>query len=198
MDRNGPARRTRWPTRPLGIIRLGLSLCAAGAAAAAESAPTGPVSAQIAAKADAESLVHQFLKCWETGDAATFSSLLDGDVLFAYPGGRLGKKDLVQTFNDYQVQKKDIRIYFSSFFISDGHRHVTSYQFAATDRATGLRFAVGTGVICRIRDGRIIEFKEYWDNEVPGRQKLGELPLDEGRIVAPWPSSVLLRAEKIN
>jgi len=149
-------------------------------------------------KTEASTVVHTFLKCWETGDEATFESLLGDQVVFAYPGGRFDRSELIQTFKDYHLQKKDIRIYFSDFFISDGQRHVTSYQFAATDRTTGLRFAVGTGVICKIKGGKIIEFKEYWDNEVPGRQKLGELPLDEGKIVAPWPSSVLLRAEKIN
>jgi ketosteroid isomerase-like protein len=160
--------------------------------------PVAPAPLPPVAKAVAENLVHTFLKCWESGDLATFSGLLDDGVVFAYPGGRFNKAELVQTFKDYHVQKKDIKIYFSDFFLSDGYRHVTSYQFAATDQTTGARFAVGTGVICKIRDGKFVEFKEYWDSEVPGRQKLGELPLDEGQKIAPWPSSVLLRAEKIN
>jgi ketosteroid isomerase-like protein len=177
------------------VVAAGIAACAAGAE------PLPPVlhpDAEMTSKAEAERIVHTFLKCWETGDASTFAGLLDESVVFAYPGGRFDKAGLLQTFQDYHLQKKDIRIYFSDFFISDGYRHVGSYQFAATDRSTGLRFAVGTGVICRIKNGKITQFKEYWDNEVPGRQKLGELPLDEGMTVAPWPCSVLLREEKIN
>lgn len=189
------ATRTKGWRRHAGA-RLGLVvlLIAVGTGRLRADPPTLPP----VAKADAAALVHRFLKCWETGDKATFAGLLDDKVVFGYPGGRFDKAELVQTFSDYQLQKKDIKIYFSDFFISDGQRHVTSYQFAATDRTTGLRFAVGTGVICKIEGGKIIEFKEYWDSEVAGRQKLGELPLDEGLIIAPWPCSVLLRAEKIN
>ena len=177
-------------------LKLGLVIVALRGVATCQAAPATELP--TVGKAVAQDIVHRFLKCWETGDAVTFSGLLDEGVVFAYSGGRFNKSELVQTFKDYQIQKKDIKIYFSDFFVSDGYRHVTSYQFAATDRSTGLRFAVGTGVICKIREGRIVEFKEYWDNEVPGRQKLGELPLDEGTVISPWPSSVLLRAEKIN
>jgi len=187
--------RTRQARRRAGhILCLGLLLAGVGPGHLRADPPTLPP----VAKAEAAGIVHRFLKCWETGDQATFAGLLDDKVVFGYPGGRFGKAELVQTFGDYQRQKKDIKIYFSDFFVSDGQRHVTSYQFAATDRTTGLRFAVGTGVICKIEGGKIIEFKEYWDSEVAGRQKLGELPLDEGQVIAPWPSSVLLRAEKIN
>ncbi len=192
MDIPGLGKGFRLLTGRSGAWRWAALLSAAAGLASGQS-PATPTS-----KSDAAAIVHTFLKCWETGDAATFSGLLDDGVVFGYPGGRFDKAGLVQTFHDYHLQKKDIRIYFSDFFVSDGSRHVTSYQFAATDRTSGLRFAVGTGVICKIRAGKIVEFKEYWDNEVPGRQKLGELPLDEGKIVAPWPSSVLLRAEKIN
>jgi len=149
------------------------------------------------AKAEARELVRQFLRCWETGDEAAFAGLLHGNLVFAYPGGRLDRAGLMQMFADYHRQKKDIRIYPADFFISDGRQHVTAYQFAATDVATGQRFAVGTGIICRIQEGKVVLFKEYWDTEVAARQKAGELPLDEG-VVAPWPASVWLRPEKIN
>jgi len=78
-----------------------------------------------------------------------------------------------------------------------GDRFATAYQFAATDRATGKRQAVGTGVTGIIENGKILLFKEYYDEEVAPRQYDEELPLDEG-IVTPWPASIWLRPETID
>lgn len=155
------------------------------------------VAAETTDKAFAKSLMQRFLKCWETGDQVTFASLLHPDLVFAYPGGRLGRDALIKTFEDYQKQKKDIKIYFSETFVSNGQKHILPYQFAATDRVTAKRFAVGTGALCELRDGKIIAFREYWDTSVAEQQRAGTLPLDEGSVT-PWPSSVWLRVETIN
>jgi|GEM_PF-748144 len=157
----------------------------------------GGLRAQEPARDEARDLIQGFLKAWETGDAEAFAGLLHPEVVFAYPGGRLGYEELVAMFSAYQQEETDIRIYFGDLFITDGDRYVTAYQFAATDRETQLRFAVGTGLVCRFADGKIIQFKEYWDSELAGRQRSGELPLDEG-TVTPWPASVWLRPDEID
>jgi ketosteroid isomerase-like protein len=150
-----------------------------------------------AADATAQALYTKFLQSWQNGDADAFASCLHPDLVFKYPGGVVGKADLVGMFKTYQTEKTDIKIYLADFFVSEGARHYTAYQFAATDRATGKRFAVGTGVAGEIKDGLIIAFREYWDSEVAQRQKAGELPLDEGDVL-PWPSSVWLRFDTID
>lgn len=142
-------------------------------------------------------LVERFLKCWETGDQETFASLLHPEVEFAYPGDRLGKSSLLAVFEEYQRRKKDIRIYFWDEFFVDGNKFAFAYQFAATDRASGKRQAVGTGVVGRIEDGKIVLFKEYYDEQVAELQYQGKLPLDEGQV-SPWPASVWLRPETID
>ena len=142
-------------------------------------------------------LVERFLKCWETGDQQTFAALLHADVEFAYPGDRLGKSELLAVFEDYQQRKQDIRIYFWDEFFVDGDKFAFAYQFAATDRATGKRQAVGTGVVGRVEDGKIVLFKEYYDEQVAELQYQGKLPLDEGQV-SPWPASVWLRPETID
>ncbi len=142
-------------------------------------------------------LVERFLKCWESGDRQTFATLLHADVEFAYPGDRLGKSELIAVFEDYQRRKQNIRIYFWDEFFIDGDKFAFAYQFAATDRATGKRQAVGTGVVGRIEDGKIVLFKEYYDEQVAELQYQGKLPLDEGQV-SPWPASVWLRPETID
>ncbi len=180
---------SRLPSRPWGRLRSLLLLTLALAGAVSGRAATE--------RAEAKSLIQGFLSSWESGDAAAFAAALHPDVVFAYPGGRLDRDALIALFASYQEEKEAIKIYFADFFITNGETHVTAYQFAATDRATDQRFAVGTGVVCQIADGKIVLFKEYWDSEVAPRQKAGELPLDEG-IVTPWPASVLLRPSTID
>ncbi|MEO0998558.1 MAG: nuclear transport factor 2 family protein [Pseudomonadota bacterium] len=159
----------------------------------------GPASAEPAAldREATRELVQRFLKSWETNDAATFADLLHDDIEFAYPGDRLDKAALLATFHAYQQEKEDIRIYFWDRFFVDADRFATAYQFAATDRDTGLRQAVGTGVIGRIEAGKIVLFKEYYDEQVAIDQYAGKLPLDEGRV-SPWPASIWLRPETID
>ena len=119
------------------------------------------------------------------------------DILFAYPGDRLGKAETMAMFKEFQAEKRDIKIYFWDQLILDNNRFATSYQFAATDIQTGKRQAVGTGVVGELKDGKIILFKEYYDEEVAILQYDNQLPLDEG-IVCPWPASVWLKPETID
>lgn len=156
-----------------------------------------PAPAQAGDTQQVRSLVENFLKSWETNDAATFAAALHNDVVFAYPGDRLDKTRLVALFASYQAEKKDIKIYLWDQFFVSGDRFFTAYQFAATDRKMNKRQAVGTGVMGRIKDGKIILLKEYYDNEVAEHQYAGKLPLDEG-IVSPWPSSIWLRPDTID
>ena len=147
--------------------------------------------------ADSEHIVHSFLKCWESNDILTFENLLHDSVLFAYPGDRLNKEELVDLFRGYQQEKEEIKIYLWETFLSSGNKFATAYQFAATDILTNKRQAVGTGIIGEIQDGKIILLKEYYDESVATLQYQGKLPLDEGKVT-PWPSSIWLRPETID
>jgi ketosteroid isomerase-like protein len=144
-----------------------------------------------------QSLVQNFIKSWETNDVALFSATLHDDVVFSFPGDRLDKQQLVNLFRTYHQEKKNIKIYLWDQFFVAGDKFFTAYQFAATDRVKDKRQAVGTGVMGRIKDGKIILFKEYYDNEVASHQYADELPLDEG-VVSPWPASIWLRPDTID
>ncbi len=157
---------------------------------------SAPSSSQTS-KEEIRSVISEFLKCWETNDIETFDRLLHDSVLFAYPGDRLNKSELLDMFKVYQMEKKDIKIYLWETLLSDSNRFASAYQFAATDRVTGKRQAVGTGIVGEVKDARIILFKEYYDESVSTLQYQGKLPLDEG-IVTPWPASVWLRPETID
>ena len=148
-------------------------------------------------KLEATNLVQEFLKCWESNDSQSFENAMHEDMTFAYPGDRLSKQEAVEMFKEFQTQKKDIKIYLWDQMILQNDRFATAYQFAATDIETGKRQAVGTGVTGKIKNGKIILFKEYYDEDVAIMQYENELPLDEGDV-SPWPASVWLKPETID
>ena len=143
-----------------------------------------------------EGLVKGMLQTWESGDAAAFRAAFGDKVLFAYPGDRLDKPQLLEMFKHYQQDKKDIKIYFGRFLV-EGNRFALTYQFAATDRQSGVRQAVGTAASGRIEDGKIVLYKEFYDEHVAKRQAAKEIPLDEGQVT-PYPYSLLLDPKLIN
>jgi ketosteroid isomerase-like protein len=163
-----------------------LALTLGAAARAAEPMPRDQLVA----------LVTQTLKSWEAGDAAAFADHFTADAVWAYPGGKIARERFTATFSDLQARKKDIRIYLGDFVIQ-GDEFAAQYQFAATDRKTGRRWAVGTGVRGRVRDGKIAVLKEYWDEHIPVGQLAQAMPLDEGQPF-PAPASVIMNGERIN
>ncbi len=148
------------------------------------------------ARAEVVALVTRALRTWEAGDAAAYAGLFTADAVWAYPGGRIPRDQFAATFADLQARKRDIKIYVGDFVIQ-GDEFAAQYQFAATDRKTGRRWAVGTGVRGRVRDGKIAVLKEYWDEHIPVFQLAKTMPLDEG-MPFPAPASVLMTGERIN
>ena len=143
-----------------------------------------------------ETLVKDMLKTWESGDAEKFAAAFGDKALFAYPGDRFDKPQLVEMFKNYHQDKSDIKIYFGQFLV-DGDRFALMYQFAATDRQSGTRQAVGSAATGRIENGKIILYKEYYDEHVAKRQAAKEIPLDEGHVTA-YPYSLMLDPKLIN
>ncbi len=174
------------------FVRLGLC---AGLLAGAGAPPVAGAGAP--GREQVETMVKSMLSAWESGDAGQFAAGLDERLLFAYPGGRLNRAELLALFKDYHEEKTDVKIYFGRFFADEDEQFALSYQFASTDRKSGKRQAVGTGVIGKIEGGRIVLFKEYYDEHVAVRQAAEEIPLDEGQVY-PYPASIPLVPGLIN
>ena len=137
------------------------------------------------------------LKAWEKSDATEFLSAFTDDTFFAYPGGHVDKVGLGELFADLHARKTGVKIYVGPFIVV-GNEFVVRYQFACTDRQTGKRQAVGTGVRGTLREGKIVKFKEYWDAHIAVDQANGDMPLDEGIAEFPAPSSVVMTPKRIN
>jgi ketosteroid isomerase-like protein len=172
---NAPFRRA--VPRPASPLLLCGLLLTAGCRASDEGA----------SKQAIEELVWQHAKAWETGDAALFERIIHPDIVFAYPGGRLGKPEIMGSFNDFARDFKDTRVYVHKILIQ-GDEVAVEWQFASTERQSGKRSAVSDGIIGRVKEGRFILWKEYFDPSVASQQADGGLALEEGQEPFPWPA----------
>jgi uncharacterized protein (TIGR02246 family) len=155
-------------------------LCGLAALAGAEPAP--PPRAAVLA------LIERQARSWETGDEAAFLATLHDDVVFAYPGKRLGRDGVLATFRAWRRDFRDTKLHVHRVVI-DGAYFAVEYMFATTNVATGKRTAAGTVATGEVRDGKLRVWKEYLDGRVSRAQAQGELPADEAAEPFPWPDT---------
>ena len=134
----------------------------------------------------AKQLVYQHAKAWETGDVELLDSILHEDAVFAYPGRRLNKQETLKDLEDYSKTFRDTKIYLNKIIVN-GDDVAVEWQFASTNAKTGNRTAVSDAIIGRVKDGKIIVWKEYLDGRVSRMQSNGTLALEEGQEPFPWP-----------
>ncbi|MBI2101820.1 nuclear transport factor 2 family protein [Candidatus Woesearchaeota archaeon] len=134
----------------------------------------------------AKELVHKHAKAWETGNLELLDDVLHKDAIFAYPGRRLNKQETLKDLAEYNKTFKDTKIYISKIIV-DGEDLAVEWQFASTSTKTGNRTAVSDAIIGKVKDGKIIVWKEYLDGRVSRMQSNGTLALEEGEEPFPWP-----------
>ena len=133
-----------------------------------------------------KNLIIKHKQAWEEGGYKLLDSILHEDVVFAYPGRRLNKQETLKDLVDYNNTFKDTEIYINKIII-DGNDLAVEWQFASTNKKTGIRTAVSDAIIGKVKDGKIIVWKEYLDGRVSRMQVNGTLSLDEGEESFPWP-----------
>ena len=134
----------------------------------------------------AKEIVYKHAKAWETGDYVLFNSIMHKDVIFAYPGRRMNKDEAIKDFIEYNKSFTNTKVYINKI-IADDDNLAVEWQFASTNIKTGNRTAVSDAIIGKIKDGKIIVWKEYLDGRVGRMQAAGNLSLEEGEEPFPWP-----------
>lgn len=139
-------------------------------------------------------MVEEHARAWETGDEALLSSLLHGEVVFAYPGRRLTKEETLADLRAFAAAYRDTKVYVHEVIV-DGENVAVEWQFATTKNETGKREVVSDAIIAKVKDGKFIVWKEYLDGRVKGLQAEGKLELDEDAEPFPWPRKIEIRSE---
>lgn len=84
---------------------------------------------------------------------------------------------------------KDTEVYINQIII-DGDNVAVEWQFVSTKIETGKGSVVSDGIIGKVKDGKIILWKEYLDGRVKNLQASGELAMEEGEEPSPWPRKI--------
>jgi len=134
-------------------------------------------------------LVNKHAQAWKTGDVQLLYDVLHEDVVFAYPGRRLNKAQTIDDLVYFRDNFKDTEVYIHEIII-DGDDVAVEWQFATTNIETNERQVVSDGIIGKVKDGKIIVWKEYLDGRVKKMQASGELEYEEGSEPFPWPNKI--------
>jgi hypothetical protein len=141
---------------------------------------------QASLRREVERLVRLHAAAWEAGDSALLAPVLHPRARLAYPRQRVDRATWLAQLDTFGRTNEDTRIYIHRVLV-DGGEFAVEWQFATTERASGIRTAVSDAIIGRVEDGKIILWKEYLDGRVIELQKGGLLPLEEGAEPFPWP-----------
>ena len=106
-----------------------------------------------------ESLVRQHAAAWEAGDTALLKAVLHEDARIAYPRRRVDRSTWLQEMDAFSEAHADTRIHIHRIVV-DGQDFAVEWQFATTDRLTGIRTAVSDAIIGRVRAGSIVRGKQ--------------------------------------
>lgn len=135
---------------------------------------------------EVEGLVRRHAVAWETGDTALLREIIHPSARLAYPRHRVDRETWIDELSAFGQSNADTRIYIHEIIV-DGRDFAVEWQFATTERGSGIRTAVSDAIIGRVQDGRIVLWKEYLDGRVLELQRDGRLGLEEGGEPYPWP-----------
>lgn len=167
------------PFRLTGYLTLVLLLMAGHAVQAEDTTEHLP-------REEIETLIRDQLKSWEAEDEDLFVSTAHPDLVFAYPGKRMGMDGAMEIFSFWKENFRDTKIHIHAIIIEE-NRFSVEYQYATTKDETGVRTASGTVATGYVSDGKLRVWKEYLDGRVSRMQAKGELPVNEFAEPYPWP-----------
>jgi ketosteroid isomerase-like protein len=126
-------------------------------------------------------LVRELYAAYAGGDGARVAELIDDDVdwiihgpvqVFSFVGARQGKAAVLETLAgiaaDYALER-----YRPEVIIVDGERAAVMSNVAFVQRSTGRMLSFRIANFLRFRDGRLVEFREFWDTFDVVEQALG-------------------------
>lgn len=133
-------------------------------------------------------LVHKHARAWSDGNYELLKEILHEDIIFASPYGRFNKAEILKDFQIFKSLFKDSKTYINKIII-DREDFAVQWQFATTKIKTGKRSSVNDAIIGKVKDGKIIVWKEYFDKNIEKLQAEGKLEIDEGQEQFPLPKT---------
>jgi uncharacterized protein len=121
-------------------------------------------------------IVQKGYGCFGTGDIAGLLSLFSEDVTWTVPeienapfAGKRTGTDSVAEFFTQLVEAEDLTRFEPLEFIAEGDKVVVLGESEATVRSTGKTYETDWVHVFHLRDGKVTEFTEFFDNAAATR-----------------------------
>ena len=121
--------------------------------------------------AQTRATVQELHKAYREGDAERVAALIDDDIdwciygpsrVFAFEGPRRGKAQVLDVLAAIS-QQFELKRHEHEQLIVEGDRAAVLSQVSFVQRATGRTLSIRLINFIRVRDGRIVEFREFSD-----------------------------------
>lgn len=121
-------------------------------------------------------IVQKGYECFGTGDVEGLLSLFSEDIIWSVPeienapfaGTRSGTAAVAEFFTQL-VESEDLTRFEPLEFIAEGDKVVVLGESAATVRSTGKTYETEWVQVFHLQDGKVTEFKEFFDNAAATR-----------------------------
>ena len=121
-------------------------------------------------------IVQKGYECFGTGDIEGLLSLFSEDITWTVPeienapfaGKRTGTSSIAEFFSQL-VEAEDLTRFEPLEFIAEGDKVVVLGESQATVRSTGKTYETDWVHVFHLRDGKVKEFTEFFDNAAAAR-----------------------------
>ena len=126
-------------------------------------------------------IVRRLYEAYVRGDRERVAALVDDDIdwivygpidVFPFAGARRGKTAVLKALADIE-RDYEIKRYIPEVIIADGDRAAVLSDAAFMQRATGRMLSFRIVNFLRLRDGKVVEFREFSDTFDVTQQALG-------------------------
>jgi ketosteroid isomerase-like protein len=126
-------------------------------------------------------LVRELYAAYARGDGARVAEMIDDDIdwiiygpvqVFPFVGARQGKAAVLETLAGIAAEYA-LERYQPEVIIVDGERAAVMSNLAFVQRSTSRLLSFRNANFLRFRDGRLVEFREFWDTFDVVEQALG-------------------------
>jgi ketosteroid isomerase-like protein len=130
---------------------------------------------------DTRSTVNELYSAYRAGDAARVAALVDDDIdwvihgpvdLFPFQGARRGKAAVMEALAGI-AEKYELKRYENKYIIVEGERAAVLSQTAFVQRSTQRTLSMQLVNLMRVKDGKIVEFREFSDSYDAVEQAIG-------------------------
>ena len=103
-------------------------------------------------------------KAWTTGDFSLASADWHPDGVLTAPGNRVPFANLAETIRRFHVDFVDLDVTITNAFASaDGVKIAFEWLWTVSRRRDGARSTTPDAIIVDLKDGKIMEWREYFD-----------------------------------